>query len=60
MVARNDQVANLRPQRGVELRCGIRLWRGQAREFTFDVADRTIRLDYNERYTASVNYSHEF
>jgi hypothetical protein len=28
-------------------------------EFTFDVADRTIRLDYNERYTASVNYSHE-
>lgn len=29
-------------------------------EFTFDVADRTIRLDYNERYTASVNYSHEF
>jgi hypothetical protein len=29
-------------------------------EFTFDVADRTISLDYNERYTASVNYSHEF
>jgi hypothetical protein len=29
-------------------------------EFTFDVVDRTIRLDYNERYTASVNYSHEF
>jgi hypothetical protein len=29
-------------------------------EFTFDVADRTIRLDYNERYTASVNYFHEF
>jgi hypothetical protein len=29
-------------------------------EFTFDVADRTIRLDYNERYTASVKYSHEF
>jgi hypothetical protein len=29
-------------------------------EFTFDVADRTIRLDYNERYTASVNHSHEF
>jgi hypothetical protein len=29
-------------------------------EFTFDVADRTISLDYNERYSASVNYSHEF
>ena len=29
-------------------------------EFTFDVVDRTINLDYNERYTASVNYSHEF
>jgi hypothetical protein len=29
-------------------------------EFTFDVVDRTIRLDYNERYTASLNYSHEF
>ena len=29
-------------------------------EFTFDVADRAIRLDYNERYSASVNYSHEF
>jgi hypothetical protein len=29
-------------------------------EFTFDVADRTIRLDYNERYTSSENYTHEF
>jgi hypothetical protein len=29
-------------------------------EFTFDVVDRTIRLDYNERYSASVNYSYEF
>jgi hypothetical protein len=29
-------------------------------EFTFEVADRTINLDYNERYTASVNHSHEF
>ena len=29
-------------------------------EFTFDVVDRTINLDYSERYTASVNYSHEF
>ena len=29
-------------------------------EFTFDVLDRTINLNYNERYTASVNYSHEF
>ena len=29
-------------------------------EFTFDVAERTIKLDYNERYTSSENYSHEF
>ena len=29
-------------------------------EFTFDVAGRTIKLDYNERYTSSENYSHEF
>ena len=29
-------------------------------EFTFDVAERTIKLDYNERYTSSENHSHEF
>jgi hypothetical protein len=29
-------------------------------EFTFDVAERTIKLDYNERYTSSENYIHEF
>ena len=29
-------------------------------EFTFDVAARTIKLDYNERYTSSEHYSHEF
>jgi hypothetical protein len=29
-------------------------------EFTFDVAERTIKLDYNERYTSSEHYSHEF
>ncbi len=29
-------------------------------DFTFDVATRTISLDYNERYTSSENYSHEF
>jgi hypothetical protein len=29
-------------------------------EFTFDVAERMIKLDYNERYTSSENYSHEF
>lgn len=27
-------------------------------EFTFDVAAGTISLDYNERYTASENYTH--
>lgn len=29
-------------------------------EFTFDVAEQTIKLDYNERYTSSENCSHEF
>lgn len=29
-------------------------------EFTFDIAERTIKLDYNERYTSSEHYSHEF
>ena len=29
-------------------------------DFTFDVAERTIALDYNERYTSSENYTHEF
>ena len=28
-------------------------------DFTFDVAERVITLDYNERYTASENYTHE-
>ncbi len=27
---------------------------------TIDVAERTIKLDYNERYTSSEHYSHEF
>jgi hypothetical protein len=29
-------------------------------DFAFDVAERTITLDYNERYTSSENYTHEF
>lgn len=29
-------------------------------EFVFDVASRTVTLDYNERYSASNNYNHEF
>ena len=29
-------------------------------EFTFDVAARTITLDYNERYTETNNHQHEF
>ncbi len=29
-------------------------------DFTFDVAERSITLDYNERYTATESYSHEF
>ena len=29
-------------------------------EFTFNVAERSITLDYNERYTESTNHQHEF
>lgn len=29
-------------------------------DFTFDVEQRTITLDYNERYSATENYVHEF
>jgi len=29
-------------------------------EFTFDVATRSIALDYNERYTATNGHQHEF
>jgi hypothetical protein len=29
-------------------------------EFVFDVASRTVTLDYNERYTASNNFNYEF
>ena len=29
-------------------------------EFTFDVAERSIALDYDEHYVASTNYQHEF
>lgn len=29
-------------------------------EFVFDVAERMITLDYNERYTATESFSHEF
>lgn len=29
-------------------------------EFTFDVAGRSIALEYNERYTAVENYGHEW
>jgi hypothetical protein len=29
-------------------------------EFTFDVAIKSITLDYNERFTDSTNYQHEF
>ncbi|HEV7995545.1 MAG TPA: hypothetical protein VGP52_04730 [Stellaceae bacterium] len=29
-------------------------------DFTFDVAERTITLDYNERFTQSEHFYHEF
>ena len=29
-------------------------------EFTFSVAEQSIQLDFNERFTESTNYQHEF
>lgn len=39
--------------------CGWENNDGAYGEFTFDVAARTITLDYNERYTSSENYTHD-
>ncbi len=39
--------------------CGWENNDGAYGEFTFDVAARTITLDYNERYTSSESYTHE-
>lgn len=40
--------------------CGWENNEGAYGDFTFDVAARTITLDYNERFTSSENYTHEF
>lgn len=40
--------------------CGWENNDGAYGEFVFDVAGGTITLDYNERFTDSTNYSHEF
>jgi Family of unknown function (DUF6878) len=43
-----------------ETHCGWENNDGAYGDFTFDVAKRSITLDYNERYTSSENYSQEF
>ena len=43
-----------------QLHSGWEIDDGAYGEFIFDVAERTIKLDYNERYTSSEHYSHEF
>ena len=40
--------------------CGWENNEGGYGEFTFDVASRTISLDYNERYEAVETYQHRF
>ena len=40
--------------------CGWEDNDGAYGDFTFSVADRTISLNYNERYTSSENFTHEF
>ncbi len=40
--------------------CGWENNEGAYGDFTFDVAGQSITLDYNERYTESENYTHEF
>jgi hypothetical protein len=44
----------------IQVHSGWEINDGAYGEFTFDVAERTIKLDYNERYTSSEHYSHEF
>ena len=43
-----------------ETHCGWEDNDGAYGDFIFDAARRSIALDYNERYTASENYAHEF
>lgn len=43
-----------------QTRSGWEINDGAYGEFTFDVVERTIKLDYNERYTSSENFTHEF
>jgi hypothetical protein len=43
-----------------ETHCGWEDNDGAYGDFTLDVARRSITLDYNERYTGSENYTHEF
>jgi hypothetical protein len=40
--------------------CGWEINDGAYGDFTFNVEERAIMLDYNERYAASENYTHEF
>lgn len=40
--------------------CGWENSDGAYGDITFDVAAHAITLDYNERYTATENYTHEF
>ncbi|MGL4261272.1 MAG: DUF6878 family protein [Afipia sp.] len=40
--------------------CGWENNDGAYGEFTFDVTERTITLDYNERCMSSENYTHQF
>jgi len=40
--------------------CGWENNDGAYGEFVFDVSDRTISLDYNERFTSSENHGHEW
>ncbi len=40
--------------------CGWENNDGAYGDFTFNVEERVITLDYNERYTTSDNYTHEF
>ncbi len=40
--------------------CGWENSDGAYGDITFDVAAHAITLDYNERYTATENYTHQF
>jgi len=56
----NEAIENLAYDLLRQTHCGWEKNDGAYGEFTFDVTAGTITLDYNERFTSSENYAHEW